>query len=44
LITEGRKRIVLKYGTIVDVPSGQTDLIKELQKIARNELEKTVQV
>jgi len=31
---EGRKRIVLKYGTIVDVPSEHTDLIEELQKIA----------
>jgi len=33
-LPEGRKRIVLKYGTIVDVPSGQTDLIEELQKIS----------
>jgi len=31
---EGRKRIVLKYGTIVDVPSEYSNIIEELQKMA----------
>jgi len=29
---ECRKRIVLKYGTIVDVPSEYQNIIEELQK------------
>jgi len=32
--SEGRKRIVLKYGTIVDVPSEYQNIIEELEKIA----------
>ena len=35
LLPEGRTRIVLKYGTIVNVPSVQTNLIEELQTLAK---------
>jgi len=34
LLLKGRKRIVLKYGTIVDVPSEYADLFEELKKFA----------
>ena len=34
LLLKGRKRIVLKYGTIVDVPSEYQNIIEELQELA----------
>jgi len=35
--SEGRTRIVLKYGTIVDVPSEYANIIEELKKISEAE-------